>query len=138
MKKTGVITLSSLEPVHCLTIMENMHTKKFLSRKIFVTSVVPSSPLKSQSSVGDGACSSVGQSAPPETGNQVSCESNPSESVPYLSSPVLDPKAGSLGVKDIDEFEFNSPIKAFSKNENDKNFSNMVELLNKRKATISP
>ena len=137
-EKTGVITLSSPEPVHCLTIMENMHTKKFLNRKIFVTSVVPSSPLKSQSSGADGACSSVGQSAPSVTGNQVSRESNPSGSMPFLSSPVLDPKAGSLGVKDIDEFEFNSPIKAFSKNENDKNFSNMVELPNKRKAANSP
>ena len=108
--------------------MENMHAKKFLARKVFVTSVVPPSPVKL-----DGACSSVGQSATPETGNQVSPQSNPSESLPLLSSPVLDPKAGakstnvnSLPLKDFDEFEFASPLKKFSQNENDKSFYHMV------------
>ena len=41
-------------------------------------------------------------------------------------------------MKDFDEFEFASPLKKFSQNENDKNFANMVELPNKRKAANSP
>ena len=43
-------------------------------------------------------------------------------------------------MKNEDEFEFDSPLKAFSKNEirKDMNFGSMFELQNKRKASISP
>ena len=142
MKKTGALTLTNLEPEHCLAIMEHMHTKKFLGRKVFVTSVVNSSPTKPLPNVNGGAVSTDQESLP---GNQVTTQSNASESVPLLASPVLDPRAGSknpniqsLGSKNIDDFEFDSPLKAFSKTKKDNNFANMVELPNKRKALKSP
>ena len=39
-EKSGKITLQNLKPEVCLNIMENMHGKSFLGRKVFVTSVV--------------------------------------------------------------------------------------------------
>ena len=40
------MTLPNLEPEQCLTIMDQIHAKKFLGRKIYVTSVVSMSPTK--------------------------------------------------------------------------------------------
>ena len=45
-EKTGILTVTNLEPEQCLEIMEQMHAKRFLGRKIYVTSVVPYSPIK--------------------------------------------------------------------------------------------
>ena len=82
-----------------------------------------------------------------ESGKQVTVSSYSKESLPLLSSPVLDPKAvskasnvHSLCVNNADEFEFDSPLKAFSKTENkqDIEFGNMFELQSKRKASLSP
>ena len=41
------LTLKNLDPEQCISIMENMHGKKFLGKKVFVTSVVANSPIKS-------------------------------------------------------------------------------------------
>ena len=45
-ESTGNITVENLDPVDCLTLVNNMHRKWFLKRQIYVTSVVGSSPLK--------------------------------------------------------------------------------------------
>ena len=45
-EKTGSITLENLKPEECLSLISEMHKKKFLSRQIFVTSVVSNSPVK--------------------------------------------------------------------------------------------
>ena len=45
-EKSGKLTISSLTSVHCLSLMENMHGKTFLDRKVFITSVVAASPTK--------------------------------------------------------------------------------------------
>ena len=42
--KSGSLTLANLEPEQCLTIMELMHAKRFLGKKIYVTSVVTTYP----------------------------------------------------------------------------------------------
>ena len=85
--------------------------------------MVPSSPSKALPCVQDN---SEAQSNAPSSiaGNQVTIVSNSCESLPLLSSPVLDPKivsaaasVHSLTMKNDDEFEFDSPLKAFSKNE---------------------
>ena len=121
-----------------------MHTKKFLGRKVFVTSVVSSSPSKPQPTVASSVVSTADESPSIVPGNKVTFQSNISESVSLLSSPVLDPKAGaksniqSLCSKNVDDFEFDSPMKAFGKNDKDPDFVNMVELPNKRKALKSP
>ena len=41
------LTLKNLDPEQCISIMENMHGKKFLGKNVFVTSVVANSPIKS-------------------------------------------------------------------------------------------
>ena len=46
-EKSGSLTLTDLEPEQCLDIMDHMHAKKFLDNKIYITSVVASSPTKS-------------------------------------------------------------------------------------------
>ena len=131
--KSGAITLSNLQPEECLTIMENMHAKKFIGRKVFVTSVVSNSPTKSNLATADDSSSTT---ATP--GKPVENTSSSSDSVPLSSSPILDPRANSslkvstdpnLGssVKNgLEEFEFDPPFEA--------NF----ELVNKRKASMSP
>jgi hypothetical protein len=45
--KTGKITIDELSPTDCLSLMENMHGKKFLGKKVYITSVVSASPVKS-------------------------------------------------------------------------------------------
>ena len=45
-EKTGSITLESLKPEECLSLMSNMNRKRFLNRQISVTSVVSNSPVK--------------------------------------------------------------------------------------------
>ena len=45
-EKTGCITLESLKPEECLSLMSNMNRKRFLNRQISVTSVVSNSPVK--------------------------------------------------------------------------------------------
>ena len=69
--KTGVITITNLVPDQCLDLMEKMHSKKFLGRKIFVTSVVASSPSKSPPST---LQTSMDNSASSNTGNPVISE----------------------------------------------------------------
>ena len=46
-KKTGKLTIENISPTECLSIMEKIHGKKFLGKKIYVTSVVSASPVKS-------------------------------------------------------------------------------------------
>ena len=140
MKKTGLVTLSSLESDQCLAIMESMHAKKFLGRKIFITSVIPASPTKNQTSA-DGSTSQISSNS---SGNLVIHDSNSGESLPTISSPVLDPKASLAASKIIgrnnhEDFEFSSPLK-FSKNdtERDQDLEEMYQLPGKRKASNSP
>jgi hypothetical protein len=52
-QKSGKITIQNLKPEFCLVIMEKMHGKSFLGRKVFVTSVVAASPKKSKDSTGN-------------------------------------------------------------------------------------
>ena len=44
--QTGSLTVENLTPEICLKLTENMNRKRFLNRKIFVTSVVSESPVK--------------------------------------------------------------------------------------------
>ena len=149
-EKSGVFTISNLVPDQCLSVMENMHAKKFLGRKIFVTSIVENSPKKTSPGTTE---TTSGTSAPLATGNPVISDSNKSktnsEILPQISSPILDPRAASLLAASknrscqsvgLEEFEFASPIKGFVNNGHDKNskFDDMIELPNKRKASISP
>ena len=145
-EKTGVLTLSNLSSDHCLVIMESMHTKKFLGRKIFVNCVVPNSPAK----VPAETPTTLAKSST-DTGNPVIDEPKSSDSVPLMSSPVLDPRASSLAASKtvncqtskisknaIEEFEFSTPLKSFSQNITNKGLDEMFELANKRKASNSP
>ena len=43
---SGRVTINDLSPTDCLTIMERMHGKKFLGKKVYVNSVVSASPVK--------------------------------------------------------------------------------------------
>ena len=95
--KTGAVTLSNLESDQCLVIMESMHAKKFLGRKILVTSVVPNSPAKTSSSQAAAESTTPSVKSSSVSGNQVISEPKSSDLVPLLSSPVLDPKASCMG-----------------------------------------
>ena len=46
-KRSGKLFIENLSPTDCLSMMENMHGKKFLGKKVYVTSIVSESPLKS-------------------------------------------------------------------------------------------
>ena len=131
--KTGVFTISNLVPDQCLEIMEKMHTKKFLTKKIFVTSVVASSPSKTQPKLSQitsdhsTSTNTAVASSPPEqttldnsastTGNMVISETSANvsniEILPQLASPVLDPRAASKSISgqmsSLKEFEFDPP-----------------------------
>ena len=52
---TGSITLENLKPEECLALISNMNKKMFLSRQIFVTSVVSNSPVKAPAHSQPGA-----------------------------------------------------------------------------------
>ena len=151
--KTGVFTISNLVPEQCLNIMEKMHAKKFLGRKIFVTSVVECSPKKTNPAAVQTETTSSNL-ASTTTGNpafsQISIPSSKgSELIPNLASPVRDPKASSVlaasKAKDcqsnnLEEYEFDPPLRGFQNNgsQDKSNLCNMVELQNKRKASLSP
>ena len=124
--------------------------KKFLGKKIFVTSVVENSPKKTNPAADE---TTLYNSASPTTGNTVIHEllngtTNNSKILPKLSSPVLDPKEASVLAasktsdcqsSSLDEFEFDPPLKGISNNgpiENP-NFNDMTELTGKRKASLS-
>ena len=138
-EKSGALTISNLVPEQCLELMEKMHGRKFLGRKVFVTSVVANSPVKPPAAVGTA-------SATPQASNSIISKSS---SVPQITSPVLDPKATcSLATSktlecqssSLEEFEFEPPLKDFEqvKNGQVQNMSDMFELPNKRKASLSP
>ena len=149
--KTGVFTICDLMPEQCLVFMEKMHAKKFLGRKIFVTSVVENSPKKTNPAADE---TTLYNSASPTTGNTVIPEllngtTNNSKILPKLSSPVLDPKAASVLAASktsdcqsscLEEFEFDPPLKGVSNNSpiENPNFNDMIELTGKRKASLSP
>ena len=150
--KTGVFTISNLVPDQCLNIMEKMHAKKFLGKKIFVTSVVESSPKKTNP---DADQTTLLNSASSTTGNQLIANISTSgiknniEFLPKSMSPVLDPKAAAVLASSktskcqsssLEEFEFEPAFKV-SKNdwsEDNENLDDMIELPNKRKASLSP
>ena len=163
--KTGVITISNLVPEQCLEIMEKMHAKKFLGRKIFVTSVVASSPSKSKphlsespvdasASIKEKTSASHLPSQPTldnssySAGNQVVFESttniNNSKILPRSASPVLDPRGASKSTigqsSNFEEYEFEPPVNFNDGNGDvkDLQFSDMFELNSKRKASLSP
>ena len=142
-EKSGALTISSLVPEQCLEIMEKMHGKKFLGRKVFVTSVVANSPVKPPAVHTDSTIPQASNSAISKS------SSNIIESVPQITSPVLDPKAAcSLATSQtlkcqssgLEEFEFDPPLKDFnqSKNVQVQNVTDIFELPNKRKASLSP
>ena len=71
-EKAGKVTIENLAPETCLMMMEKMHGRVFLNRKVFVTSVVSASPKK-QSQKPDSesgqetsidSCSSAGTPGP--------------------------------------------------------------------------
>ena len=45
-EKNGSLTVSNLKPGECLALVEKINRKRFFNRQIFVTSVVPESPIK--------------------------------------------------------------------------------------------
>ena len=54
-EKAGKVTIEKLKPCECLLMMEKMHGKVFLNRKVFVTSVVAGSPQKPSAPTGDSS-----------------------------------------------------------------------------------
>ena len=62
-EKTSRITVENLGPADCLRLMENMHGKKFLGKKIFITPIVSASPSKS--TPGSGSRNTSLSAAPP-------------------------------------------------------------------------
>ena len=48
--RTGHLTIEDLKPEDCMTLVENMNSKRILSRQIYVTSVVADSPAKTVTS----------------------------------------------------------------------------------------
>ena len=123
-----------------------------MGRKVFVTSVVPNSPVKAPASlpaVADNIASHHKSS--PDSGNPVIDKSQPSDSLPSLSSPVLDPRSCSIGASktencltskfsrnNVEDFEFSTPLKSFGQNVANKGLDEMFELASKRKASNSP
>ena len=97
--KTGSLTLPNLEPEQCLAIMDQMHAKMFLGRKIYVTSVVSMSPTKAAPADPSQAGSSPSKPPPhsptkPLTDRPASSSSLPDNSqveVPVLSPPPTTP-----------------------------------------------
>ena len=140
-EKSGALTIPNLEPDQCLLILENMHSKKFLGRKIFVTSVVSNSPSKSQPSE-ESIPSSSNMATLVSAGKSLDSNSSSNELVCLSSSPVLDPKALTISSSKAqpqimactDEFEFDPP---FDVDGSDRSIASF-QLPNKRKAIESP
>ena len=98
-ENTGSITLENLKPEDCLQLVANMNRKRFLKRQIFVTAVVFSSPVKTQSqadSATNGALSSPGSGssqhpASPLVPQTLLPKPPPSPSSLQIASPVTSP-----------------------------------------------
>ena len=138
--KTGAITIPNLQPEQCLTVMENMHSKKFLGRKVFITSVVSNSPTKTEAAPSSGPATPV-PDLPVLQGKSAIINSSSPKSLPLSSSPILDPRAGSKASNstNMEEFEFEPPFETLNSNCNEKEVNLAgFELPNKRKASLSP
>ena len=61
-EKSGKLTIENLGPAVCLAMMENMHGKNFLGRKVFLTPIVSASPEKASAT----SSSSSDTPIPPE------------------------------------------------------------------------
>ena len=129
-EKTGILTVTNLEPEQCLEIMEQMHAKRFLWRKIYVTSVVPYSPTKPAALHSPKLPQSEDPKSPA-----------PAEKIPELLVPIL-PQLKPLqklvrsnSMTNIDDFQF-GPVTPDIGGVAEKIAS--FQLQNKRKATGSP
>ena len=65
-ERTGSLTVSSLTPEQCLSILEQVHRKRFLNRQIFVTSVVEDSPVKAPPAEASNATKPEAEADPEE------------------------------------------------------------------------
>ena len=137
------MTISNLVPEQCLCIMEKMHAKKFLGRKIFVTSVVENSPVKPQPepqlkpqpepqpSVDDiDSTSPAAEQASIAVVSHIPINKS-SKIAPLITSPILDPKAAS-------SLATSKTIECQSTSLAEFDFADMYELPSKRKASLSP
>ena len=106
--KTGNLTVSNLKPEECLTIMENMNRNRFFKRQIFVTSIVPDSPVKTPS---DPANSSLPKPTDvaakpvfvdPETG----AKNKDPPAAPKVPSPDSNPNSKSSSMAPPEGFSF--------------------------------
>ena len=91
--KTGKITIEELSPNDCLSLMEKMHGKKFLGRKVYITSVVSASPVKSAPPAAAGAA--FGPPPPPPQAPQPSPQVS---SLKYKITPVLTPTCTNISL----------------------------------------
>ena len=141
------MTVNNLEPANCLALMEKMHAKKVLGRKIFVTSVVSGSPAKSkydeqglhvhQEITGDSVDHTgelVGGGEVPSADGADHSGAPVSEQVSSLSKlhPSAPPRPKSIA--NLDDFEFDPPPTP-------SNVQTLIadfQLPNKRKAASSP
>ena len=137
--KSGSVTVENLKPEDCLILVGKMNKKRFLSRNIFVTSVVSASPSKN-----------------PATNPEPNPASNVfivnQQSVPPTPAPDLGnfltprPNATGNGNQDIEnQFVFGpaSPgvkehVSEIEKKGADSKFSDMTQLDKKRKNEGSP
>ena len=78
-ERSGKLTIENLGPADCMSLMENMHGKKFLGKKVFITPIVSASPVKAKPASDVSSSSSSGLPAAP-----VSARPGPSPS----SAPV--------------------------------------------------
>ena len=122
-EKTGNMTVTKLKPENCLEIMDKMHGQRFLGKKIFITSVVSTSPAK------------------PEPGVQVPAEGDEapgaptlSSSIPTLPMPSPCPLTRSNSCTDLADFDFDPPPTPSTVQAVIASF----QLPNKRKAISSP
>ena len=86
MEKAGKVTIEKLDPESCLEIMEKMHGKIFLNRKVFITSVVAASPKKT-APIMSGTAGTVDQiSSPAATTSDASSSASPLKKTPATPS----------------------------------------------------
>ena len=152
-EKTGSLTLSNLEPEQCLAIMEQMHAKKFLGKKIYITSVVsmsptkppplsnsPPSPTKPPASCPEDtpASSSTSTNTTASTGSSSTQSANSQPLVPVL--PTLKPKpTKSSSLTTLTDFVIQKlPSSVAGVKEKVAEMESMFPLQNKRKALGSP
>ena len=88
-RPNGLVSISKLDNKTCLDLLENIHSKKFSSRKLFCNGVIPLTPEKEGDISSQDVPTSLASSASPSASSASQSTSKATASSSVFSSQML-------------------------------------------------